>query len=172
MSKKNKKGRGRNNWKPPIMPVATQEAKPSLNPANPIGKFDLMLSFGQYRGRLVREVPSPYLCWIVAESKLSVPLREHILQVIAARGHELDGSNVMPFGKYCGFTFVEIPLAYLQWLLDESDSDILTEKHRENIRRILREANYVPEHARGSTPEEPVTTETQASSPPDDPIPF
>jgi uncharacterized protein (DUF3820 family) len=130
----------------------------SLNPPTPVSNFDLMMSFGKWAGKLIREIPTHYLVWLLAGSdqKLSPQFREHITRVITARGHSLDGSDVMPFGKYEGHAFIEIPLHYLHWALKECGAEMLNAAHKQKIREVLEGANYDPADNKYRKPDEVV----------------
>lgn len=115
-----------------------------LNPAAPPGGRDLMMSFGQYRGRLVRAVPSPYLSWALREVKLAPAFQRHIRQVLAGRGHAEAGGDVMPFGRYFGHALVEVPLPYLHWVSQNATGEQMTATLLRAIQAILAEADYRP----------------------------
>jgi uncharacterized protein (DUF3820 family) len=96
------------------------------------------ISFGCYKGRDLNEVPTSYLQWALNTVALSQPMQAEICRILRERGTH-NFSDAMPFGRYAGFRFEEVPLNYLSWMLANCE---LHHEHRQRIERILQAARY------------------------------
>jgi uncharacterized protein (DUF3820 family) len=98
------------------------------------------MSFGQYRGSRLEEVPSPYLRWVLGEVGVSKRLEEDITAVLVARGELEETGDHMPYGRFIGCQVEEVPLNYLSWFLENVETIGVALAAR--IRAVLAEANY------------------------------
>ncbi len=131
--------------RPRPLPVEKVEtvAVTVLHPPDPIGDPDFVLRFGAYAGTVARAVPTPYLVWLVKKKVIGSAFREHVRKLLAARGHAPDGSDVIGFGRYNGAHLRELPLAYIDWLLEFCTCELFDDKQEALARQILAEAEYV-----------------------------
>ena len=101
------------------------------------------IEFGKYKGTMWKNIPSPYLRWIVYDKKHN--LNEHYIEIayveLKQRHTTLAEINtVVGFGKYSDTKWKDVPESYLLWLQKNLSND---DPRNSIIQMVLNPNSYI-----------------------------